>query len=241
MSLSTEDIAATSAFWRREYELKATHTDPIVQSGRGAKYNAIELLSEIRRATALLELDRTHTVLDVGCANGLFGLVISACCKRYIGVEPVEALAERSRFNLTGLDNAEVMTASGDDIALPADSVDRVLIAEVIQLNPPTATRCILEETARILRKHGRIVLLSVPDQRERAAFESGYTEQIKRADHLTGEQKQAILDRQANAHWYLASELIEWATELGGSARVANLPPNAPNCDHRFDLVIDF
>ena len=230
-----------TAFWREEYEKKAAHRSPIVQSGRGHKYDALELLREIRRAIALLQLEPTHAVLDVGCANGLFGLMISACSRQYIGVEPVEALAALAHRNFADIDHATVLTADGDNMPLPSDSVDRVLIAEVIQLNPPHVTRGILAEAARILRKPGHIVLLSVPDRRQQSAFESAYTEQIERADHLSEDEKRSILDRQSNAHWYLASELADWATQLGGSARVEAPPKSVPNRDHRFDLVIDF
>ncbi|MCA9253589.1 MAG: class I SAM-dependent methyltransferase [Phycisphaerae bacterium] len=241
MSTSTQTSESLTAFWRAEYERKAAHDSPIVQSGRGCKYDAQELRNEISRALSLLQIDRSHTVLDVGCANGLFGNAISACCKEYVGIEPVEALAELARRNLAEFENAKILTTSGDDVRLPSGSVDRVLIAEVIQLNPPAAVHRMLQELARVLRKPGRIVVFSVPDREKQAAFESDYTEQIRRADHLSDGEKTAILNRQANAHWYAADELVAWANELGGSARVERLPESAPNCDHRFDLVIDF
>ncbi|GJM26164.1 MAG: hypothetical protein DHS20C16_25790 [Phycisphaerae bacterium] len=241
MSVDTIDHAANTTFWRQEYERKAAHNDPIVQSGRGRKYDVLELLNEIRRAIALLQIEPTHSVLDVGCANGLFGLVISAYCKQYTGIEPVEGLVALARKNFAGIENASVLSAAGDGIPLPSNSVDRVLIAEVIQMNPPQASRAILAEAARVLREPGRIVLLSVPDRQKQSSFESAYTEQIKRADHLSKDEKRSILERQANAHWYLASELVEWATALGGSATAETLPKSAPNRDHRFDLVIDF
>jgi ubiquinone/menaquinone biosynthesis C-methylase UbiE len=241
MSLDTDNDVMTTAFWRREYEKKAAHRDPVVQSGRGHRYDALELINEIRRAIVLLQIEKANSVLDVGCANGLFGLIISACCRRYIGLEPVEALASLARRNFADINNATVLTAAGGDIPLPSNSVDRVLIAEVIQLNPPQTVRRMLREVVRVLQKPGRIVILSVPNRDRQAAFESDYTEQISRADHLSNEEKASILKRQAHAHWYLGAELVDWAAELGGTARVATLPANAPNRDHRFDLVIDF
>ncbi len=241
MSPSTTESNSETAFWRHEYERKAASDNPIVQTGRGQKYNTANLLKEIHRAVALLQLERKHTLLDVGCANGLFGIVLSACCGQYVGVEPVEELAKLASQNLAGLKNANVKVAGGDHLQFADNSVDRILMAGVIQLNPSNAVRRMLQEAARVLRKPGRIVLLSVPDRTKQAAFESAYTSQIDAADHLTDGEKKAILDRQANAHWYTAAELTEWAGELGGTARVAELPETAPNRDHRFDFVIDF
>ncbi len=79
-------------FWIEEYRKKAALTEAIAQSGRGNNFNSVDFLYLAKQVVDLLKLRPDHTLLDVGCANGLFDIMLSACCRSILAVEPVADL-----------------------------------------------------------------------------------------------------------------------------------------------------
>ena len=93
-------------FWIDEYRKKAALPDPVAQTGRGSQFQAVEFLHVVKNVIKLLDLRREHDFLNVGCANGLLDIVLSASCRSILAVEPVK----------------EPINSSGYD---PVDRVDR--------------------------------------------------------------------------------------------------------------------
>lgn len=231
---------STAGFWAEEYRRKAAAADPLVQSGRSDRGEWIEFLYTLHQMLGLLDLRRTHDLLNVGCANGLTDIVLSACCRSLLAIEPVEELAALARDNLSGCPNVTVAIARGDSIPSEDARFDRALFLEVIQLMTPGEARRTFAELGRVVRPGGRIVIGSVPDARRKDAFLAPYLRGVREATHLSDEQKHAIVTRNHSAHWYDPEELMGWWRELGGEPRLHTLSERDPVSDSRFHLVVD-
>lgn len=233
--------AVANPFWIEEYTRKAASADPMVQSGRSAQTDLVGFLQALRRAVALLKLERDHWLLDVGCGNGLFDLVLSGCCHRVVAIERVPALAEIARRNLAACTNVELIFTDGAALAHHEARFHRVLIWEAIQLMTPNETRELFRTIADRLQPGARIVIGSVPDLRQRDAFLARYFADLEQAAHLSPGAKAEITARQNHAHWYDPRVLASWWAELGGAPEVCALPDHSGKADHRFDLVVNF
>jgi SAM-dependent methyltransferase len=196
------------------------------------------LLSALREALSMLELDRAHDLLDVGCGNGLLDVVLCGGCRTVTAVEPVPELAALARQNLSACANVQVI--EGDARAIPARdaSFDRVMLINVVQLIPPSELRGVLRELRRVMRLGARLAVASIPDADRRDAFLRPYLDAVRAAAHLSAEEKAAIIERNERAHWYHADYMIDAFESAGLSVRVASLPADDPDADHRFSLV---
>lgn len=227
------------SFWIEEYRKKAALADPIAQTGRHPKFQAVEFLHVVREAIALLDLRREHDLLDVGCANGLFAIVLSACCRSILGIEPVEELVGLARKNLAHCRNVRVEVGHGAAIPAPSGSFDRALMLGAIQMVPPQEAREIFRELRRVMRTGGRLLIGPVPDARRRTSFLDPYLEGVRAATHLSEEQKKEIITRNHNAYWYDPSELDAWWSDLGCRTTVHPLPANDPDAKLRYNFVV--
>lgn len=226
-------------FWIEEYRKKAALPNPVAQSGRGNQFEAVEFLYVVKEVVELLDLRPAHNLLDVGCANGLLDIVLSACCHDVLALEPVKELAELARKNLAHCRNVRIEAGHGADIPSPDGSFDRILMLEVVQLVSPDEIRKVFHELRRVARPGARILLGSVPDARCKDAFLGPYLEGVRTASHLSEGQKSEILARNASAHWYDAADLAAWWRDLGGKAERHPLPAGDPDAGHRFNLVV--
>jgi cyclopropane fatty-acyl-phospholipid synthase-like methyltransferase len=227
------------AFWIEEYRRKANAADPIAQSGRGSTFQTVEFLHVMRQALELLRPEPESDVLDVGCGNGLIDVVLSGCCRSLLALEPVPELAKHAGANLAGCSNVRVEVGHGGAVPAPDAAFDRALLVGVLQLIEPGDARAVFAELRRVSRPGARIVLASVPDARVRDRFLGPYLDGVRRATHLSEDQKAAVLERNRRAHWYDAAELAAWWERLGGVARRRELAAGDPDRDHRFHLVV--
>lgn len=227
------------SFWIEEYRKKAALKDSVSLSGRGSRFQAVEFLYAVKQALELLDLRPEHDLLDVGCANGLMDIVLSACCRSVLGIEPVSELVTLARKNLSACLNVQVEDGSLDVIPTAADRFDRVLAFDVLQLVPYDEIKKSFVELRRVTRSPGRIVFGTVPDVRRRNAYLEPYLEGVRNAAHLSEKQKTDIITRNLNASWYDPAELAECWKGLGAESKMHSLPADDPNTGHRFHLVV--
>jgi cyclopropane fatty-acyl-phospholipid synthase-like methyltransferase len=226
-------------FWIEEYRKKAALKDPVAQSGRGNQFDAVEFIYVAKQTLELLDVQPEHEVLDVGCANGLLDILLSACCRNVLAIEPVEELVELARKNLADCPNTRADVGHGAEVPAEDASFDRVLVWGMVQLIGPEEVKNMFAELNRVTRPGGRILIGSIPDGHKRDAFLIPYIEDVRKAEHLSEEKKQEIIDRNQNAHWYTPEELTEWWEALGGSAQQHSLPASDPNSKDRYHLVL--
>lgn len=225
-------------FWIEEYRRKAAVPNPWVQSGRTSTFTVAQFLYVHRDTLELLDLRPEHDVLDIGCANGLFDILLSTACRRLLAVEPVEELATIARATLAGCPNVRVEVGHGAAIPVDDRSFDRVLMLGVTQLVPPHELDDIFGELQRVTRSGGRIVLGSILNAHHRDHFLNAYLGTVHAATHLSPAQKTEITDRNLRAYWYDPAELAARLSDIG-QVSVHSLPAMDPTAGHRFNLCV--
>ena len=226
-------------FFIDQYRKKAALADPLGQAGRGREFHTLGFLHVVREAIALLDLRHEHDVLDVGCANGLLDIALSACCRSVLAVEPVDELAALARKNLADCPNVRVEAGHGAAIPASDGSFERALVLEVIQLVTPDEVRKVFRELRRVMRPGGRILIGAIPDARHREEFLGSYLEGVRNAAHLSQDQKADIIAKNEKASWYDPAALIDCWNELGCRAKVQHPSSSFPNGNHRFHLIV--
>ena len=230
---------APDKFFLERYRWKAAESDPIAQAGRGREFQPVEFLHAVRESIALLQPQPAHDTLDIGCANGMIDIILSALCRSLLGVEPVSELVDLARQNLEECINTEIKQGHAADIPAEDNSFDRVLMMEALQLAPKDETSAIFGEIYRVSRPGSRIVIGSIPDLRHRERFLTPYLDSVRSATHLTDEAKAEIVEANQRGSWYDPGDLIRRWHALGCHAEARPPAPSHPNADHRFHLVI--
>ena len=91
--------------------------------------------------TAVLELDGSEHVLEVGTGSGYGAAVLSRCAQHVVTIERHRSLAERARATLAelGYDNVEVRVADGSLGAPDSAPFAGISIAAAVEARPPQA------------------------------------------------------------------------------------------------------
>jgi len=227
------------AFFLDQYRRKAASPDALEQAGRGPEFRGPAFETVVSETLALLELAPDHALLDVGCANGLLDVTLSAHCGELLALEPVAELAALARTTLAACPNARVDVGHGAAVPAADRHFDRVLVLEVLQLVPADEVPAIFRELHRVTRAGGRIVVSAVPDAARRDAVLAPYLAGVRAAPHLTNEQKTDVVTRNERAWWYEPADLVAWWKDLGDAAVVRRPSPGYPNAADRFHLIV--
>ena len=222
----------------KEYREKATKKNLLAQSGRGLEYKPLELLLDYHDALSLLQLESHHQVLDIGCANGMFDLLLSACCGKLTAIDPVEELAALAKINLQHVDNATVVHGQGGSLPVKDTSVDRIIMLQVLQLIPSEELEQVVSEVMRVLRPGGKAVFGFIPNLRHRDAFLNEYLTSVQEATHLSKEEKKIITERNLRANWLDPFQWSELWHRKEAETQVYSVTQGHPHASHRFHLV---
>lgn len=226
-------------YFIEQYRHKATLEDPVAQTGRGQKFDALSFLHMVHETLGLLELQPQHNLLNVGCANGLIDILLSACCKRLLAIDPIEEMVTLARQNLRGYENVQVALGHAASIPAEARLFDRVLMLEVIQLINEDELSNVFEELHRVTHPSGKLLIGAVPDVRFRDAHLNPYLEGVRNAQHLSQAQKDDIIQRNERSNWFHPDTLIDTWKTLGRTAKIQPLSDHHPNADFRFYLLV--
>ncbi|MBN1865796.1 methyltransferase domain-containing protein [Candidatus Sumerlaeota bacterium] len=106
-----------------------------------------------------LEIDKTKTVLEVGCGMGIFACLVGHECGRYVGVDISPNMVERSRLFTRELgDHLEFRTLKRSDLGDFADETfDAVFFEAVLMHVAREDAFNYLCEAHRVLKPRGRV------------------------------------------------------------------------------------
>lgn len=103
-------------------------------------------------------LDRSRTVLEIGCGTGQVTRALAAFGSAVRALEPGAHLAEVARENLAGLPRVEVTVSSFEAADEPAGAYDAVISGTAFHWVDPSISYA---KSARVLRRGGQLVLLT--------------------------------------------------------------------------------
>jgi ArsR family transcriptional regulator len=131
-------------------------------------------------------------VLDVGCGDGAMAQLVAPRAKSVTCLDRSPKMVEAATERLADTKNATVHLGDMHDLPFPAASFDQVMLFNVLT-QAATPVR-VLSEAARVLRKHGSLVLITL-GAHDQAAITAGYGDvqpgftpaQLRRMLHKAG------------------------------------------------------
>lgn len=116
--------------------------------------------------SALMQLDQSSKVLEVGCAAGLLASLVAPNVCKYTGIDLAEAPLRVARR--LKLDNAEFHKGDGQNLQFGDCEFDAAFCYDVFSNFPTFETgEIIIREMLRVVRSGGRVLIGSIPDRSE--------------------------------------------------------------------------
>lgn len=119
-------------------------------------------------ASALSSLLPKLEVADFGCGTGVLSCAIARWARRVIAIDQSEITLDRAkaRVRREGLKNVAFLREDLHKLSVPDDKLDLVVISQSLHhVRDPDA---VLHESARILKRDGRLVLLELMPHEQR-------------------------------------------------------------------------
>lgn len=140
----------------------------------------------VRSLREQLDLQPTHTLLELGCAAGFLARGLAPLVGRFIGVDlSVAACVVARKLELP---RASFIVADGGALALPDASVDRVICHDVFTNLPDWSTaNALVREMMRVVKPGGLVMVGSVPDDATKDAYQQRVYEVVKDLDTRFG------------------------------------------------------
>jgi len=123
---------------------------------------------------------RDQEVLEIGCGDGRITTQLVGKVKRLVAIDPDPAIIAEAKENMEGVD---LHIGSGECLEFPSESFDVILFT--LSLHHQDSSLA-LREAKRVLRDHGRVVILEPADD--------GEIEQICNFFHDEAQMLQAAL-----------------------------------------------
>lgn len=115
----------------------------------------------VRKVTEIYRPGKEDRVLDLGCGWGTFAFALAPVVREVVGVDFSEKSVElcRRRAREEGVRNVTFQRADATETGLDSESFDVVVAADLFEHLDPEQTRAALDESARVLKRGGRLVV----------------------------------------------------------------------------------
>ena len=121
-------------------------TDEFFESGR----------STAESLRTFLEIDSTHSVLEIGCGVGRIGKSLAPYCREWIGTDISGEMLRHARNNLKALSNVKLIELRDCTLdAIPDNSIDRLYCSAVFMHLDEWDRFNYISEAYRVLRSGG--------------------------------------------------------------------------------------
>jgi ubiquinone/menaquinone biosynthesis C-methylase UbiE len=122
--------------------------------------------------SGLCVIDRSSSILELGCAAGFIAKGIAPRVRKYHGVDIAPQTIKVARR--LGLSNATFSVADGSSLEFRSDSFDAAFCYDVFTNFPDFADGApLIREMFRVVRPGGKIVVGSIPDAAVREDFQA--------------------------------------------------------------------
>lgn len=156
--------------WKAFWDILATSRDPIAATDRPTVSPATYQLYSME-IMQKLTLEKDDILLDIGCGTGLIDASLATHVHRIVATDFSEVMAQKARVNTAFCGN--VLVVNGDATALPYkdSSFSKVVIYAVAQYLSHAQIDQMLEQTQRVVRPGGLIILGEIPRARDMGLF----------------------------------------------------------------------
>jgi SAM-dependent methyltransferase len=206
----------------------------------------LDLVESVERA---LTLDRSSSVLEVGCASGYIACGLAPRVHKYTGVDIAgAALAVARRMELA---NAEFINADGAALPFEAGLFDAAFANDVV-LNFPNFEDCVplIREMLRVVKPGGRVMIGAVTDKNTAVQFQERAREYSKQLDLEYGPAPSAKstptsssnlasdVPPEAIFYYYDCDRFFEFARSEGIDVRMEHVHGLNPYTDFRYNFI---
>lgn len=204
-------------------------------------------------------IDRSSSVLEVGCAAGFLARGIAPRAGRYHGVDLAPQAVRVARR--LGLRNATFSVADGARLKFAGDRFDAAFCYDVFTNFPDfTVGAALICEMFRVVRPGARVLVGSIPDGATRARFEAKVAEVGRELDarygppqplpsivpHLSWRDRVAgVLTRrtsdatpQITTYYFNRSDFEQLGRDLGVEAELVDIHRLHPYHGFRFNAI---
>jgi SAM-dependent methyltransferase len=196
--------------------------------------------SMIASICAQAGLDRSSTVLEVGCAGGFLALGLAPRVAQYVGVDVSAPAIELARR--LDLPNAEFRHVNGKRLPFEDDGFDAAISYDVVTNFPDfDAVARLVRESVRVVRPGGRVLIGSVPDR----ATEGQYVERVAAVGRDLEARYGPVQVPVENAgritsFYFDRDDFVALGRELGMTATLLDIHADNPYAGFRFNVVYE-
>jgi len=172
-------------------------------------------------------ISKEHTILEIGCGTGYYGVYLADKCKQYTGVDitpgNIEILKEKIKNN--GLSTINAVVGDATDLNdFKDDSYDIILTFGPIYHLPPNERELVFAESKRLCKDNGIIMFAYI---NKIGVYITGC---LNQAEQYPNQQKNKSLlkdgidDTRDNIYWFTMPEDMEITAQKFGLSVIENL-----------------
>lgn len=181
-----------------------------------------------------LTLTGTETLLDLCCGNGLVTSLVSAHCRRVVGVDYSAPLIEAARMHHAreNVDYEVADVARLEAIAIDLSQIDAAYMSLAFQYFDSDKAKALFASLRAVVSPPCQVFLEDIPDASRLFNF---YNTPERQAEY----RHRIANGTEAIGHWWLADDLARLAASAGFDCHVISQPPERFRAHYRFDALL--